>query len=251
MLASDFLLRGAANLLQKVKEGKLRLDRTIEVSVTNTTEKKNILKRLTPNLHTLQHLLKANTRDFAVAISKSHTAKQRRTAWKALIRRRYKAVRLVEEMNLRYSRLQPLWDKLRELSQRMTSLRQQLLSKPANAGELRSELRGLMKMTLESPSTLARRIAKTTDYQQQYDAAKASPLGRQPAAGRFDRKKYRNRGMSFLDLIQEGNTGLLRAVDKFEHARGFKFSTYATWWIRQAITRAMPTKAGRSVCRST
>ena len=52
-------------------------------------------------------------------------------------------------------------------------------------------------------------------------------------------KRYRNRGLSFLDLIQEGNTGLLRAVDKFEPARGFKFSTYATWWIRQAISRAI------------
>ena len=52
-------------------------------------------------------------------------------------------------------------------------------------------------------------------------------------------KRYRNRGLTFLDLIQEGNSGLMRAVDKFEHARGFKFSTYATWWIRQAITRAI------------
>ncbi len=52
-------------------------------------------------------------------------------------------------------------------------------------------------------------------------------------------KRYRNRGLSFLDLIQEGNTGLLRAVDKFEPARGFKFSTYATWWVRQAISRAI------------
>ena len=52
-------------------------------------------------------------------------------------------------------------------------------------------------------------------------------------------KKYRNRGLSFLDLIQEGNTGLMRAVDKYEYKRGYKFSTYATWWIRQAITRAI------------
>ncbi len=56
-------------------------------------------------------------------------------------------------------------------------------------------------------------------------------------------KKYRNRGLSFLDLIQEGNTGLMRAVDKYEYRRGYKFCTYATWWIRQAITRAIADQA--------
>ena len=56
-------------------------------------------------------------------------------------------------------------------------------------------------------------------------------------------KKYVGRGMSFLDLIQEGNLGLIKAVDKFDHSKGFKFSTYATWWIRQAITRAIADQA--------
>jgi RNA polymerase primary sigma factor len=56
-------------------------------------------------------------------------------------------------------------------------------------------------------------------------------------------KRYRNRGLAFLDLIQEGNLGLMRAVDKFDYSRGFKFSTYATWWIRQAITRAIADQA--------
>jgi RNA polymerase primary sigma factor len=96
-----------------------------------------------------------------------------------------------------------------------------------------------MRITYESPATLLRRIERTDMHRQQYDAAK-----RELSAGNLRlvvsiAKKYRNRGLSFLDLIQEGNTGLMRAVDKFEYARGFKFSTYATWWIRQAITRAI------------
>jgi RNA polymerase primary sigma factor len=245
MLASDFMLRGAVGLLEKVRDSELRLDRTIEVSVTNTAEKKKILRRIGPNLVTLNHLLKQNQGDYRIAIDVHNEPAARHSAWRRLVRRRNKAVRLVEELNLRAQRLQPLWDKLVEISKRMVSLREQIAELAGDSNmsdripELRYELHYLMRVTLESTATLERRVDHTTRHQRQYDLAK-----RELSAGNLRlvvsiAKRYRNRGLSFLDLIQEGNTGLMRAVDKFEHARGYKFSTYATWWIRQAITRAI------------
>ena len=245
MLASDFLLQGAVSLLRKVRDGELRLDRTVDVSVTDAAEKKHVLSKLGPNLTTLEHLLRQNRQDFLGVMSKSQPMKARRAAWRRLVLRRRKAIRLVEELDLRTQRLQPLMEKLAEISQRMDSLTLQLADVEAGrihadkAHELRRDLRYLMRITLESPTTLRQRVARTLAYQAEYDAAK-----RVLSAGNLRlvvsiAKRYRNRGLSFLDLIQEGNTGLMRAVDKFEHARGYKFSTYATWWIRQAITRSI------------
>src|SRR5262249_14391628 len=101
LLATDFVLQGSAVLLQKVRDAALRLDRTIEVSVTNTLEKKRILRRLGPNLETIVKLLHQNQLDFRFAISKKHPLDKRREAWRRLSRRRSRAVRLVEELNLR------------------------------------------------------------------------------------------------------------------------------------------------------
>jgi RNA polymerase primary sigma factor len=245
LLCSDFILQGAVALLKKVRAGELRLDRTVDVSVTDAAEKKQILALLGPNLKTLDHLLQQNRVDFRSVISRRNTPTVRRAAWRKLLQRRHKAVRLIEELKLRTNRLQPLVETLDQISRRMQDVAAQLrvaandVDGAATERKLRRELRYLMRITLESKTTLVKRSARTVKYRHDYDAAKRVLSAANLRLVVSIAKRYRNRGLSFLDLIQEGNTGLMRAVDKFEHARGFKFSTYATWWIRQAITRSL------------
>jgi RNA polymerase primary sigma factor len=245
MLATDYVLHTALEMLKSIRDGKVRLDRTIEVSVTNLREKRRLLKVLAPNVKTLEHMVRQNRRDFATAIAKHHPPKERRAAWQRLTTRRNRAVRLIEELGLRTQRLVPILEKLRQIFRQMDDLQAQIHQLRGQGGEaprraaLRKELCHLMRITLESPATLRRRVARIDNLSHDYDSAK-----RCLSAGNLRlvvsiAKRYRNRGLSFLDLIQEGNTGLMRAVDKFESARGYKFSTYATWWIRQAITRAI------------
>ena len=164
MLGNDLILSGAVHLLEQVQAGKLRLDRTIEVSVTNTEEKKRTLKRLGPNLETLRRIEEEKKQLFRIAMSRSTPLAKRRLAWRQLVRKRSKAVRLVEEMNLRIQRLYPLLKKLRGIGDRLDWLKTQRdgLGKSAADGRtaepLKREHRGLLLEVRESTSTLHRRL---------------------------------------------------------------------------------------------
>jgi len=177
MLGNDFVLQGAIELLEKVQSGELRLDRTIEISVTNTSEKKRTLKRLAPNLETIKHLMRLNQIDYRVAIDKRRPKAEKHSAWKRLKIRRGKIVRLVEELNLRLGKLLPVMQQLHKIGERMATIKLQLsepekLISDKQQAELLQELRYLMRITLESPATLAHLVARTLEARNRYDEAK-------------------------------------------------------------------------------
>ncbi len=245
VLESDYCLQQATDILTQVFQGDLPFDRTMKVSTAENLSKETITERMPLNLGTLNRIIDADQKDWQTARAARVAAATQRKCKHSLWRRRRRAARLLEELSLRTSKIQPLMKKLRHISDKMAELERAIDSAdvndtpPEDIAVMKEELDGLIDLAYEEPELLRKRVKAIQKVFNNYEQAKRELSGGNLRLVVSIAKKYRNRGLSFLDIIQEGNTGLMRAVDKYEYRRGYKFSTYATWWIRQAITRAI------------
>jgi RNA polymerase primary sigma factor len=257
-ILNDYVLTQIVEMLRSVNRGELPFDRTMRTSTQDPQTRARLLRRVPMNLPTLEKLLTQNRSDWEALLAAKAAGRGEEVLAieERLQARRRRASVLIEECGVRTGRIIPLFRKLRSIAKKMNELDTELrraanpslkakLNKPRKQYDeedlqvMREELDGLRSLVLDEPATLQQRIRDIATVFWEYEQAKRDLSGSNLRLVVSIAKKYRNRGLAFLDIIQEGNTGLMRAVDKYEYKRGFKFSTYATWWIRQAITRAV------------
>ncbi len=237
-------LRKVVETFERIRAGQLPIDPNIDVVTTLNLSRDKILQRIPHNLRTLNVLLdraEARFTDFLRERANARRGRLRRELWLMLT----KAVKLAEELSPRIELLDKWTDELISLSGEMTALQDAIDVGDRSAADrerstrLNKQLRDLMLRAQTTPEDLREMGVVVLRRRKHYQQAR-----RELAEGNLRlvvsiAKRYRGRGLPFSDLIQEGNRGLMRAVDKYEHRLGFKFGTYATWWIRQGITRAL------------
>ena len=249
VLESPVAVIEALQILEDVKNGELAFDRTLKADSAIDVSKFEVLDRLPQVIDRIRSTIFDSHEVFEkLQEGKGNGAKREKLRLRHRENQR-RCVVMMEEMNIQSKKIKPMMEKLEQISSRMDELQFEMGEIKAGRGNkmrlaaVKKELDQLMGQTLEGPDELRARVRDIRERFEDYEKTK-----RKLSSGNLRLvvsigKKYRNRGLSFLDLIQEGNTGLMKAVEKYEYRRGYKFSTYATWWIRQAITRAIADQA--------
>ncbi len=243
-LASWRTLDEVVQVFERVLADECALDPTIDVVKTLHLSRDEIIKRMPHNVKTLRRLIGAADADFRT-LERASTAAARDRMRRDLYRRLRKAIVLAEEMSPRIDLLDRWVDEMAVRARQMADLQHEIDGCGRSAADrerctkLIKQLRDLKLETRSNPEDLTRLVHVLEHRRKHYQKAR-----RELAEGNLRlvvsiAKRYRSRGLPFSDLIQEGNRGLMRAVDKYEHRLGYKFGTYATWWIRQGITRAL------------